>query len=211
MWATLVAVGIVETGVGVEAAVAVAGEVEAEAEVACMSGHGRTSSMVEVKRPVTGGVKRDEPRRFSVGQLASRAGVATSALRFYEAHGLIASERNSSGHRRYRADALRRVAFIRVAQRIGLSLGEVASALGSLPSQRTPTRDDWNELSSRWLPRIDEQIAALEVLRDRLDGCIGCGCLSLDTCELYNMGDRAARRGVGARYLLGDPIEAGEG
>jgi MerR family redox-sensitive transcriptional activator SoxR len=150
-----------------------------------------------------------EVKRFSVGELAARAGVATSALRFYEANGLIASERNSSGHRRYRPDALRRVAFIQVAQRIGLSLGEVGEALASLPSGRTPTRDDWNALAGRWLPRIDDQIAALEQLRDRLDGCIGCGCLSLDTCELYNTGDRAARRGVGARYLLGDPIEVG--
>jgi len=150
-----------------------------------------------------------EVKRFSVGELAARAGVATSALRFYEANGLIAFERNSSGHRRYRPDALRRVAFIQVAQRIGLSLGEVGQALASLPSSRTPTRDDWNALAGRWLPRIDDQIAALELLRDRLDGCIGCGCLSLDTCELYNTGDRAARRGVGARYLLGDPIEVG--
>ena len=150
-----------------------------------------------------------EVKRFSVGELAARAGVATSALRFYEANGLIVSERNSSGHRRYRPDSLRRVAFIQVAQRIGLSLGEVGEALASLPSGRTPTRDDWNALAGRWLPRIDDQIAALEQLRDRLDGCIGCGCLSLDTCELYNTGDRAARRGVGARYLLGDPIEVG--
>jgi MerR family redox-sensitive transcriptional activator SoxR len=147
-----------------------------------------------------------EVKRFSVGDLAARAGVATSALRFYEAHGLIRAERNESGHRRYRPDALRRVAFIRVAQRIGLSLDEIARALDSLPSQRTPTRDDWNELSSRRLPRIDERIAELELLRDRLDGCIGCGCLSLDTCELYNLGDRAARRGSGARFLLGDPM-----
>lgn len=151
-----------------------------------------------------------EVKRLSVGELARRAGVATSALRFYEANALIASERNSSGHRRYRPDALRRVAFIQVAQRIGLSLGEVGEALASLPSGRTPTRDDWNELAGRWLPRIDHQIAALQQLRDRLDGCIGCGCLSLDTCELYNTGDRAARRGSGARYLLGDPIEVGE-
>ena len=147
-----------------------------------------------------------EVKRFTVGELAQRAGVATSALRFYETHGLISSERNSSGHRRYRADALRRVAFIRVAQRIGLSLDEISRALASLPSQRTPTRDDWSELSSRWLPRIDERIAELELLRDRLDGCIGCGCLSLDTCALYNLGDRAALRGAGARYLLGDPM-----
>jgi MerR family transcriptional regulator, redox-sensitive transcriptional activator SoxR len=162
-----------------------------------MGGHGRTSTMVEVKR-------------LTVGELAARAGVATSALRFYEANGLIQSERNVSGHRRYRADALRRVAFIRVAQRIGLSLGEIAAALASLPSKRTPTRSDWNKLSSRWLPRIDEEIAALELLRDRLDGCIGCGCLSLETCALYNLGDRAAQKGAGARYLLGDPIETGE-
>lgn len=147
-----------------------------------------------------------EVKRFSVGELARRAGVATSALRFYEAHGLIRSERNESGHRRYRPDALRRVAFIRVAQRIGLSLDEIGRALGSLPSQRTPTRDDWSELSTTWLPRIAEQIAELELLRDRLDGCIGCGCLSLDTCELYNLGDHAARRGAGARFLLGDPM-----
>jgi MerR family transcriptional regulator, redox-sensitive transcriptional activator SoxR len=148
-----------------------------------------------------------EVKRFSVGEVAARAGVATSALRFYETNGLIVSERNESGHRRYRSDVLRRVAFIRVAQQIGLSLSEIGAALGSLPSKRTPTRQDWSKLSSRWLPRIDEQIAALELLRDRLDGCIGCGCLSLDTCALYNLDDRAARRGVGARYLLGDAIE----
>ncbi len=151
-----------------------------------------------------------EVKRFSVGELAARAGVATSALRFYESNGLIHSERNVSGHRRYRPDTLRRVAFIRVAQRIGLSLGEIGDALASLPSRRTPTRDDWNKLSSRWVPRIDEQIASLELLRDRLDGCIGCGCLSLDTCELYNFGDRAAQKGSGARYLLGDPIETSD-
>ena len=173
-------------------------------EVAFIGRHGRTSTVVEVKGVE---VKGAEVKRFSVGDLAGRAGVATSALRFYEANGLITSERNASGHRRYRADTLRRVAFIRVAQKIGLSLGEVAEALATLPSGRTPTRDDWKELSTKWLPRIDQQIAELEMLRDRLDGCIGCGCLSLDTCELYNNGDRAARRGAGARYLLGDPIE----
>jgi MerR family transcriptional regulator, redox-sensitive transcriptional activator SoxR len=162
--------------------------------VVLIAKHGRTSTMVEVKR-------------FSVGEVAARAGVATSALRFYETHGLIVSERNDSGHRRYRADVLRRVAFIRVAQQIGLSLSEISAALASLPARRTPTRQDWSKLSRRWLPRIDEQIVALELLRDRLDGCIGCGCLSLDTCELYNLDDRAARRGAGARYLLGDPIE----
>lgn len=148
-----------------------------------------------------------EVKRFSVGEVAARAGVATSALRFYEAHGLIHSERNESGHRRYRADVLRRVAFIRVAQRIGLSLDEISRALNALPSQRTPTRDDWNELAQRWLPRIDQRIAELELLRDHLDGCIGCGCLSLDTCELYNLDDRISHRGAGARFLLGDPMD----
>jgi MerR family redox-sensitive transcriptional activator SoxR len=148
-----------------------------------------------------------EVKRFAVGEVARRAGVASSALRFYETNGLIESERNDVGHRRYRSDVLRRVAFIRVAQQIGLSLDEIAAALGSLPSKRTPTRDDWSKLSSRWLPRIDAQIAQLELLRERLDGCIGCGCLSLDTCALYNTDDRAAKRGHGARYLLGDPIE----
>ena len=147
-----------------------------------------------------------EVKRFSVSDVASRAGVATSALRFYEANGLIESERNQSGHRRYRSDVLRRVAFIRVAQQIGLSLDEVRQALGSLPSKRTPTRDDWSRLSRSWMPRIDQQIAALELLRDRLDGCIGCGCLSLDSCGLYNHDDRAAQCGPGARYLLGDPV-----
>jgi len=144
---------------------------------------------------------------LTIGDVAKRAGVATSALRFYEANGLIRSERNASGHRRYRPDVLRRVAFIRVAQRIGLSLEEVRTALNSLPSSRTPSRHDWSALSTAWMPRIDEQIAELEMLRDRLDGCIGCGCLSLDSCALYNTGDRAAQRGSGARYLAGDPIE----
>ena len=172
---------------------------------------GRTSQQVRRSWAVT--VELQPWLKSSDSRSASwptRAGVATSALRFYESNGLIHSERNVSGHRRYRPDTLRRVAFIRVAQRIGLSLGEIGDALASLPSRRTPTRDDWNKLSSRWVPRIDEQIASLELLRDRLDGCIGCGCLSLDTCELYNFGDRAAQKGSGARYLLGDPIETSE-
>jgi MerR family redox-sensitive transcriptional activator SoxR len=149
---------------------------------------------------------------FSVGEVAARAGVATSALRFYEANGLIRSERNSSGHRRYRADVLRRVGFIRVAQRVGLPLNDIRTALESLPDSRTPTRKDWTKLASSWQPILDEKIAMLEAMKEQLDGCIGCGCLSLDTCALYNPGDRAAGFGAGPRYLLGDkPVKAPAG
>lgn len=141
---------------------------------------------------------------LSVGEVAARAGVATSALRFYETHGLISSERTASGHRRYHADVLRRVGFIKVAQKVGLTLEEIRAALGSLPSGRTPTRRDWARLAASWRPLIDERIAILESMRDKLDGCIGCGCLSLDTCSLYNADDAAAALGAGPRYLLGD-------
>ncbi|MGQ0830743.1 MAG: redox-sensitive transcriptional activator SoxR [Microthrixaceae bacterium] len=141
---------------------------------------------------------------LSIGDVATRAGVATSALRFYESHGLIAAERADSGHRRFPREVLRRVAFIRVAQRIGLSLDEIRAALATLPSARTPTAADWAKLSRAWRHRLDDEIATLERVRDDLDSCIGCGCLSLRTCALYNPDDRAGRRGPGARYLLGD-------
>ena len=142
---------------------------------------------------------------LTIGDLAARAGVATSALRFYETEGLIASERTDVGHRRFPRSTLRRVSFIRVAQHLGLSLDEVRSSLDALPDHRTPTKDDWTELSQSWRPRLDAQIAMLERLRDRLDGCIGCGCLSLEACHLFNAGDRAASTGSGARYVVGDP------
>jgi len=144
-------------------------------------------------------------RTLTVGEVARRAGVNTSALRFYESNGLISSDRNPAGHRRYHADVLRRVSFIRVAQRVGLSLAEIRAALDSLPDGRTPTRSDWERLASQWRPMLDERIALLEAMRDKLDGCIGCGCLSLETCAMYNPGDVAAARGTGPRYLLGDP------
>jgi MerR family redox-sensitive transcriptional activator SoxR len=143
-------------------------------------------------------------RTFSVGEVAERAGVATSALRFYEANGLISSERNDAGHRRYHADVLRRVGFIKVAQRVGLSLDEIRSALDSLPGRRTPNRRDWARLAASWRPVIDERIALLEAMKENLDGCIGCGCLSLDTCSMYNPDDMAAAHGSGPRFLLGD-------
>ncbi len=141
---------------------------------------------------------------FTIGEVAARAGVATSALRFYEDRGLITSERTPAGHRRYAPDVLRRVSFIRVAQRVGLSLGEIAEALDRLPDGRTPNRRDWARLARAWQPVLDQRIALLQAMREKLDGCIGCGCLSLDTCALYNPDDLAAERGTGPRWLLGD-------
>jgi MerR family redox-sensitive transcriptional activator SoxR len=145
-----------------------------------------------------------EVKRFTVGEIAQRAGVATSALRFYEDHGLIHAERNAAGHRRYHADVLRRVSFIRTAQRVGLSLAEIRSALESLPDHRTPTAADWERLAAAWRPRLDEQIAVLTRMREQLDECIGCGCLSLSACGLWNPDDIAAELGTGPRYLLSD-------
>jgi MerR family redox-sensitive transcriptional activator SoxR len=130
--------------------------------------------------------------------------MATSALRFYEREGLIRAERTSGNQRRFPRDELRRVAFIRAAQQVGLTLEEIREALGSLPEARTPTRADWERLSRLWRRRLDERIAELERLRDKLTSCIGCGCLSLRRCHLYNPGDQAALAGPGARYLLGD-------
>jgi MerR family redox-sensitive transcriptional activator SoxR len=142
---------------------------------------------------------------LTIGEAARRSGVATSALRFYEERGLITSERAGSGHRRYPRHVLRRIAFIVFAQRIGLTLDEIRSELEQLPENRAPNRRDWSRLSGSWTGRIDERIAELERLRDGLTQCIGCGCLSLDRCQLANPGDRAARRGPGPRYWVGDP------
>jgi MerR family transcriptional regulator, redox-sensitive transcriptional activator SoxR len=139
--------------------------------------------------------------QISIGQLSARSGVAASALRYYEDLGLIHSERSAGNQRRYAQATLRRVAFIRSAQRVGLTLDEVAEALATLPENRTPTKADWARLSRSWRPRIDAQIERLEQLRDKLDGCIGCGCLSLKTCALNNPGDEAAPRGPGAVFL----------
>ena len=142
-----------------------------------------------------------------IGELAARAGVAPSALRFYESIGLLQPGRTSGGHRLYRRHALRRVAFIRVAQRVGLTLDEIADALAMLPADRAPTQTEWARISRAWRGRIDERIEALERLRDDLTGCIGCGCLSLRRCRLYNRDDLVASRGPGPRYLLGDDPE----
>jgi len=138
---------------------------------------------------------------LSIGELSARSGVATPALRFYEDRGLISSTRNAGNQRRYEQAVLRRIAFIRTAQRVGLSLDEISSALATLPDNRTPTKADWTRLSRTWRGRLDEQIERIERLRDRLDGCIGCGCLSLRTCALNNPGDEVADRGPGAVFL----------
>jgi len=139
--------------------------------------------------------------QLTIGQLAERAGVATSAIRFYESRGLIRAVRTTGNQRRFEQSTLRRIAFIRTAQRVGLSLDEVADALATLPENRTPTKADWARLSRAWRPRLDEQIERLERLRDKLDGCIGCGCLSLRTCALNNPDDEVAPRGPGAVFL----------
>ena len=138
---------------------------------------------------------------LTIGELSARSGIAPSALRFYEARGLITSLRTSGNQRRYQRAMLRRIGFIRSAQRVGLSLEEIAEALSTLPENRTPTRADWTRLSRDWRPRLDAQIERLERLRTKLDGCIGCGCLSLKTCALNNPDDEAAERGPGAVFL----------
>src|SRR5919199_2730329 len=145
----------------------------------------------------------DKADLLPIGEIASRAGLATSALRYYERRGLISPVRTSGGQRRYPRNMLRRLAFIRAAQNVGLSLQEISTALDTLPAQRTPTTADWARLSRSWRSRLDEQIAGLTALRDGLTSCIGCGCLSLRRCALSNPGDVAAEDGAGPRYLPG--------
>ncbi|MCL2583767.1 MAG: redox-sensitive transcriptional activator SoxR [Streptosporangiales bacterium] len=148
------------------------------------------------------------PVRLTIGELSDRSGVAASALRYYESLGLITAERTAGGQRRYSRAMLRRVAFVRAAQIAGLSLEEARESLSRLPDERTPTKADWNAVSRSWIRRVDERIAELERLKDTLNGCVGCGCLSLRTCNLYNPGDTAAGRGAGPRWMLGDPPPA---
>ncbi len=143
------------------------------------------------------------PDEIPIGVLAARAGVSTSALRFYESRGLIAASRSPGNQRQYPRHALRRVAFIRAAQRVGLSLDEIQRALAGLPKDKAPAKADWARLSRAWRPRLDTRITELEKLRDELTGCIGCGCLSLRTCRLINRDDVAAEDGAGS-YLQSD-------
>jgi MerR family redox-sensitive transcriptional activator SoxR len=142
------------------------------------------------------------PDLLTIGELSARSGVAPSALRYYERLGLIWSTRTGGNQRRYERPMLRRVAFIRVSAQVGISLEEISAALADLPAGRTPTKADWARLSRMWRSRLDEQIKMMERLRDRLDGCVGCGCLSLKTCTLYNRDDELARQGPGPVRLL---------
>jgi MerR family redox-sensitive transcriptional activator SoxR len=139
---------------------------------------------------------------LTIGEVAHRTGLAASAIRFYEAQGLIHAERTPTGQRRFRRDVLRRIAFIRIAQRVGLSLEEIVTALAGLPVDRAPNAQDWQRLTRGWRERIDQRISLLEALRGGLTTCIGCGCLSLRTCALSNPDDIASTLGAGPRYLL---------
>lgn len=144
---------------------------------------------------------------LSIGALAKRTGLAVSAIRYYEAQGLIAPWRNPGGQRRYQRADLRRLSFIMIAQQLGLSLPEIREVMLKLPGNRTPTREDWAAISQGLRARLDARIETLVRMRDNLDGCIGCGCLSLPNCALYNPKDRAAKHGSGPRYLMGDMPE----
>jgi MerR family transcriptional regulator, redox-sensitive transcriptional activator SoxR len=144
---------------------------------------------------------------LTIADVARRSGVAASALRFYEQRGLIASERTGAGHRRFPRAVLRRIAFIVFAQKVGLSLEEVAEELAKLPSNRVPERSDWAKLSGRWTRRIDERIAELERLKAGMTQCIGCGCLSLNHCRMANPEDRAGRGGAGPRYWIREKFQ----
>jgi MerR family redox-sensitive transcriptional activator SoxR len=144
-------------------------------------------------------------KELTVGQVAARSGVAISALHFYETKGLIESHRTGGNQRRYGGDVLRRVAIIKVAQEVGISLAEIGEALASLPNGRTPNRNDWNTLSRKWAADLDRRILQLQKLRDGLTDCIGCGCLSIDRCKLRNPGDMLAQEGPGPHRLLARP------
>jgi MerR family transcriptional regulator, redox-sensitive transcriptional activator SoxR len=141
---------------------------------------------------------------MTIGEVSERSGLAASAIRFYERQGLIHAERSGGGQRRFRRDVLRRIAFIRIAQRVGLSLDEIVEALSSLPADHAPSARDWRRLTQGWRERIDQRIELLEALRAGLTSCIGCGCLSLKTCALSNPGDQIAVLGPGPRYLMPD-------
>jgi MerR family redox-sensitive transcriptional activator SoxR len=150
--------------------------------------------MVEVK---------DKGEGLSIGAVARRSGLAVSALRFYEDHGLISAERTDGGQRRYQRDVLRRLAVIQAAQRVGFSLSEIREMLVDVPDDHHVTAREWRKLADSWRPELDERIRTLERLRDQLDSCIGCGCLSMDKCALANPADRVAARGPGPRFWVG--------
>lgn len=141
---------------------------------------------------------------ITIGQLARRTGLAVSAIRFYETKGLVAPERNAGGQRRFPRSDIRRLSFVIMAQKFGFTITRIQELLASLPDSRTPTAEDWQEISKNFRSELDAQIASLEKMRDQLDGCIGCGCLSMEKCALYNPADSARKLGPGPRYLLGN-------
>jgi MerR family redox-sensitive transcriptional activator SoxR len=145
-----------------------------------------------------------------ISRLAERTGLAPSAIRYYEEEGLITPGRGPGGHRQFEKSDIRRLSFIIIAQKLGFSIAEIRAQLSTLPEGRTPTAADWRKLSATYRADLNQRIATLERLRDDLDGCIGCGCLSLERCALYNPGDRAFGHGTGPRYLMGDRPETGE-
>ncbi|MEW7008795.1 MULTISPECIES: redox-sensitive transcriptional activator SoxR [unclassified Lentilitoribacter] len=152
-------------------------------------------------------MKKKIETTLAIGAIAARTGLAVSAIRYYEEQGLVHSERNNGGQRRFLRSDIRRLSFVIIAQDLGFSLDQIREQLNRLPNQRTPTAKDWAEMSENFRTNIDAKIESLIQLRDKLDGCIGCGCLSLDKCKLYNAEDRAAKKGAGARYLMGDIAE----
>lgn len=160
---------------------------------------------------ILGGRKHEEKTmavandRVSIGFVARRTGLSVSAIRFYETAGLVSPVRNNGGQRRFLRSDLRRLSFIMIAQQMGFSLGDIKTQLDGLPKGRTPTQKDWTKISKQFRSALNERITVLERMRDRLDGCIGCGCLSLKKCLLYNVDDRAWRSGPGAQYIVGDP------
>lgn len=143
-------------------------------------------------------------RGFSIGDLAARTGLSVSAIRFYEKKGLITPDRNAGNQRRYEGADIRRLSFILIAQQLGLTIDQIKQEMASLPDGRTPTKADWSKISRTFRKTLDERIAMMQRMRDKLDGCIGCGCLSLKACSLYNPDDQARRLGVGPRYVLSD-------
>ena len=144
---------------------------------------------------------------ISIGQLAERTGLSVSAIRYYETQGLIASERSSGGQRRFLRSDIRRLSFVLIAQQVGFTIEQIREQLDKLPNGRTPNKSDWAGMSRGFRTALDEKITALTQMREQLDGCIGCGCLSLTNCKLYNPEDRAFRKGAGPRYLMGDKPE----
>ncbi|MCK8464133.1 redox-sensitive transcriptional activator SoxR [Aliiroseovarius sp. S1339] len=153
----------------------------------------------------------DRRNEISIGTLANRTGLAVSAIRYYETQGLVAPERNAGGQRRFLRSDIRRLSFVMIAQKFGFTLDHIREVLSRLPQGRTPTAKDWTDISQDFRAELDEQIEALTRLRNKLDGCIGCGCLSLDRCALYNPDDVAAEKGAGPRYLMGDKVMRPEG